>query len=285
MEQFVSYGQNLEDVMLWRALQGVSKGFYIDIGANHPTCDSVTKAFYDRGWTGINIEPVRSLHERLVAERPRDINLCVAVSAEKGSQPFYEVLETGLSTLDQGIAEQHATSGHRIARYEVQVLRMADIFEAHDVGEVHFLKIDVEGAERSVLSGMPFDRVQPWIVIVEATRPNSRMPTHQEWESLIVRHGYIDVYFDGVNRYYLSEQHRELAAAFLTPPNVFDDFVAYPHKLLLEDLAGHKADLAAHKTLIARMQGSWSWRLTRPLRAARALLQALLKTRGGERDD
>ena len=55
---FVSYAQNFEDVMLWRALREVTHGFYIDVGAADPDSDSVTRAFYDRGWSGINVEPV-----------------------------------------------------------------------------------------------------------------------------------------------------------------------------------------------------------------------------------
>ena len=55
---FVSYAQNFEDVMLWRAFSHIESGFYIDVGAQHPTIDSVSLAFYERGWTGIDIEPV-----------------------------------------------------------------------------------------------------------------------------------------------------------------------------------------------------------------------------------
>ena len=42
---FVSYAQNMEDVMLWRALKDVDQGFYVDVGANDPNVHSVTKAF------------------------------------------------------------------------------------------------------------------------------------------------------------------------------------------------------------------------------------------------
>ncbi len=54
---FISYAQNFEDVMLWRALKHVERGFYIDVGAFSPDLDSVTRAFSERGWRGINIEP------------------------------------------------------------------------------------------------------------------------------------------------------------------------------------------------------------------------------------
>ena len=63
MSSFVSYAQNYEDLMLWRALRHVEQGFYVDCGAYDPEEHSVTKAFYERGWSGINIEPVPSLIE------------------------------------------------------------------------------------------------------------------------------------------------------------------------------------------------------------------------------
>ena len=78
---FISYAQNLEDVMLYRALKDVHKGFYIDVGAQDPVFDSVTNAFYERGWRGINIEPLQQWFDRLTAYRPDDINLQLAASS------------------------------------------------------------------------------------------------------------------------------------------------------------------------------------------------------------
>jgi hypothetical protein len=54
---FVTYAQNFEDLMIWRAVHDVAAGFYIDVGAADPDEDSVTRAFYDRGWRGVNVEP------------------------------------------------------------------------------------------------------------------------------------------------------------------------------------------------------------------------------------
>jgi hypothetical protein len=80
MNRFITYAQNFEDVILWRALKHVDRGFYVDCGAYDPTRDSVTKAFYDRGWRGINIEPIPSLLQEFVVQRPFDTNLAIAVS-------------------------------------------------------------------------------------------------------------------------------------------------------------------------------------------------------------
>src|SRR3954451_14572299 len=57
MAELCSYAQNFEDVMLARALAHVRDGFYIDLGAQHPTVDSVSRAFYELGWRGVHVEP------------------------------------------------------------------------------------------------------------------------------------------------------------------------------------------------------------------------------------
>lgn len=67
--KLISYAQNHEDIMLWRALKSVQNGFYVDVGANDPVLDSVTKLFYDRGWSGINIEPLSCHYDALMLQR------------------------------------------------------------------------------------------------------------------------------------------------------------------------------------------------------------------------
>ena len=61
----ISYPQNFEDAVLNRVFHDVENGRYIDVGAYDPVIDSVTKHFYDKGWTGVNIEPVVRFHETL----------------------------------------------------------------------------------------------------------------------------------------------------------------------------------------------------------------------------
>ncbi|QJY40942.1 FkbM family methyltransferase [Vibrio cholerae] len=43
----------------------------------------------------------------------------------------------------------------------------------YSVQDVHFLKIDVEGAEKDVLESFSFDTVRPWIEVVETTKPKT----------------------------------------------------------------------------------------------------------------
>lgn len=222
---FISYAQNFEDVMLHRALKHIEKGFYIDVGANDPVIDSVTKAFYDAGWQGINIEPVSQWFEKLESQRPRDINLQLAIGAEKEELTFYEIADTGLSTLDKKIAERHeAERGYKKVTTKVPVNTLTKVCSEYHVATIHFLKIDVEGSEKKVLEGIDFSKVRPWIIVIESTLPNTQIEEYEEWESILIDGEYDFVYFDGLNRFYLAKEHQELETYFETPPNYFDGF-------------------------------------------------------------
>ena len=211
--------------MIWRALKHVENGFYIDVGANDPTLYSVTRSFYDKGWHGINLEPVAEFFSRLVTQRPLDINLQVGAGDFAGSFPFFDIPDTGLATSDPAIAKKHQDEGWHVNPIDIPVLPLSDICSRHVSGDIHFLKIDVEGAEKKVLLGMDFKKWRPWLIIIEATAPMSQKTLHQSWEFLLTDFAYEFVYFDGLNRYYVAQEHAELKPAFATPPNVFDNFV------------------------------------------------------------
>lgn len=215
--------------MLRRAFQNVREGCYLDIGAAEPEADSVTKAFYDLGWRGINVEPLAGPFDRLVAARPRDINLNVAVGPVPGEAPMFVVGdESGLSTLDPALAAEHKAGGWALQERRVQVTTLAQICEAHVSGDLHFLKIDAEGAELGILRSADFTRWRPWIILLEAVDPVTHRPSpFEEWEhEVLTPNHYVFVYDDGLNRFYAASEHEaELRAAFRVPPNVFDNFV------------------------------------------------------------
>ena len=81
---FTSYSQHLEDLFLFSIFHDVKNGFYIDVGAHDPNVISVTKAFYLKGWYGINIEPIPNLFKALQIERRRDINLNFGIGDKEG---------------------------------------------------------------------------------------------------------------------------------------------------------------------------------------------------------
>jgi FkbM family methyltransferase len=221
---FNSYAQNFEDVMLWRALSHVQGGFYVDIGAQDPIIDSVSHAFHERGWRGIHVEPVQHYAELLRQQRPGDEVIQAAVGNGPTLLRFYETPGGGISTADANIAARHRESGVHIVEITVPCVALSAIFDACTAPEIHWLKIDVEGYERQVLASWGPSRTSPWIIVIESTLPLTQIETHEQWEALLIDRGYRFVYFDGLNRYYISAAHPEMESAFLTPPNVFDNF-------------------------------------------------------------
>lgn len=219
-----SYAQNFEDVMLWRALGRVEKGFYIDVGAQDPIIDSVSKAFYERGWRGIHIEPVAEYAAALRHDRPDECVIEALIGAAPGSQVFFQIPNTGMSTANKDIAERHRQSGWEVTATMMPTTTLETVFSQSEGREVQWLKVDVEGMENAVFTGWGSHPARPWIVVVEATEPNCQTPTWQEWEHLLLARDYAFVYFDGLNRFYVHSSRRELAGAFQAPPNVFDRY-------------------------------------------------------------
>ncbi len=225
---FISYAQNFEDVILNRVFADKKTGFYIDVGAQHPLYDSVTKAFYDRGWQGINVEPVKEYYELLAKERERDLNLNLAVGETEAELDFFELEGTGFSTFDRETAERLSKEeGHKINSYQVPIVKLADICQQHLNCQIDFLKIDAEGWEEKVILGNDWSRFRPTIIILEATIPNSPTRAETNITEILKDQNYQQVYFDGLNDYYLANESCELIKHFATPPNVFDKFISY----------------------------------------------------------
>lgn len=262
----ISYAQHGEDVMLYRALKHVGRGFYIDVGAHDPEHFSVTKAFYDRGWSGINVEPEGGCFQRLVEARTRDVNLRVLAGEEEGSADFFEITGTGLSTLDAKLAAEHADRGHQVSKVELARRTLDSICEDANPDQIHFLKIDVEGAEERVLRGASLTKHRPWIIVAESTKPMSAERCDEFMTEYLASHGYKHVYFDGVNSFYLADEHGDLSRFFDRPPNPFDHFTT-PAQL----------ELALRKWELGSMRNSWSWKLTAPLRACHEAVKRLLR--------
>jgi FkbM family methyltransferase len=279
---FVSYAQNFEDVMLWRALKHVPKGFYVDVGAQHPVVDSVSQAFYERGWRGVHIEPVPQYAELLRKARPDETVLQVALADTDGVVPLNVIANTGLSTAIDAYAQLYQEQEkYQYQRIVVPALTLNSALRPLAFEDIHWLKIDVEGFEEQVLKGWDSTSLRPWIIVVEATIPLSKNESYGLWEPTLVTANYKFVYFDGLNRFYVANEHAELGRSFSCPPNFFDNIAVSDTSWLAREVtASHRSSLqlAKEETRAARAQAadlevrltavlrSTSWRLTQPLR-------------------
>jgi FkbM family methyltransferase len=230
---FISYAQNYEDVILWRAFKNITNGFYIDIGSQDPIDHSVSYAFSKAGWDGLSIEPTEQYYNKFKECRPNDKILQVAISNKNGFLVFYEFENTGLSTANESIAKKHSeTTKYQYIKNHVPVISTDNLLNEHENKDIHWLKIDVEGFEKEVLQGWLHSKVRPWVLIIESTLPLTQNLSHNEWDNLVTKKGYEFVYFDGLNRFYVHSSQALLKHYFSTPPNVFDDFICHNELLL-----------------------------------------------------
>jgi FkbM family methyltransferase len=229
-QAFVSYAQNHEDVVLARALHAdTRRGFWIDVGAADPLSDSVTAAFAERGWRGVNVEPLQVEYERLCDMRPADDNLCLALGDAPGHGKLFvgPPGSRGASTLLPDLAERYRIEGYDFTPVEVAISTLKEIVETHVSDPVDFLKIDVEGSEREVLAGAGWSNFRPRIVVVDSISPVSMLSTHEDWESILIEADYRFALFDGLNRFYARSDEPGLLEALSAPANALDDFIPY----------------------------------------------------------
>lgn len=234
----LSYAQNGEDILLSRVFRADQPGFYIDVGANDPVTHSVTKHFYEHGWSGINIEPQPRLYRRLIEDRPRDRNLNVGVSDHEGAITFYEAPDAdGWSTFSPEQAEQLRQRGLRVREQPVSVMTLAAICEQHVADRpIDFLKIDAESLETQVIRGGDWTRWRPRVVLVETNG-------WETWEPILLTAEYRFAVFDGVNRFYVRSEDEHLLPQLTAPVNIGDDAIPFELFRYVEDLRNRSQEL------------------------------------------
>jgi len=168
----VSYAQEGEDLVLARLLDAGAQGFYVDVGAHHPTRFSNTCFFYERGWRGINIEPAPDAVAQFERLRPRDINLRFGVAEAAGTLTYHVFDEPALNTFDAALArDREARTPYRVVRTEsVAVERLDALLRKHlpPGQKIDFMSIDVEGLDLQVLRSNDWSRYRPRFVLAEA---------------------------------------------------------------------------------------------------------------------
>ncbi len=225
----ISYAKNHEDVVLMRALSNIDKGFYIDCGAAHPVTDNVTLAFYQQGWSGINVTPDPGQFGLLKKSRPRDINLRARAGAERGMLDYYQFQRTGISTFSAKQAAQWISEGLECTRHPTPVLPLDDIIASAGIREIHFVKVDTTGVEKEVLEGIDLTLTRPWIFVVNATIPGTNELADHAWRPLLESNGYVRCLFDGINAYYCASERPEIAQKLTYPANCLDGFIDQKH--------------------------------------------------------
>lgn len=170
-----SYSQEGEDMILKRVFEepGIGlkqNGFYIDVGAHHPKRYSNTYLFYKNGWRGINIDAMPSSMEQFREQRPRDINIEMAISRHSGERTFYIFNEPLLNSFDGELSRSRVSDIYQIIEERTIPTRTLKevLAEALPQGaKIDFLSIDVEGLDMEVLQSNDWEAIRPDYILTE----------------------------------------------------------------------------------------------------------------------
>lgn len=188
-----SFSQEGEDMILSRIFEGQKRGFYVDVGAHHPHRFSNTHIFYQRGWSGINIEPNPDAIGAFQTARPRDTNLQTGVSDYAKNLTYYLFDEPALSTFDEDVVSRLASTPYKLVKsIEIPVERLDSILKKYlpSNQKIDFLSIDVEGLDFAVLRSNDWQLYRPKCVLVEAHRMSLEDALRSEIFLFMKEHGY-----------------------------------------------------------------------------------------------
>jgi FkbM family methyltransferase len=172
------FSQDFQDFFLHsRIFHNFQNGTFLDIGAHNGVYYS-NSLFFENflHWKGICVEPNPEVFQELLINRPEAINLNYAITdidndpssnttTTSATADFY--LGQGFANMISGLKKhyhpshlerlesEHAHSGNiSTTIIQVPIKRLADIIQEHHLTRIHYLSIDVEGAEFSVLKSI-----------------------------------------------------------------------------------------------------------------------------------
>lgn len=172
------YSQYQQDKLLNEHIfKNKRNGIFVDIGA-HDGISINNTYFYEKelGWTGICIEPIPAVFERLRANRNC---ICIngGIASFRGKGKFLNIMGAPemLSGLVDKYASQHALRvDYELARdggkkqiIEIECFKLNDLLEEYNLHHVDYLSIDTEGGELEILKSIDYKKYDISVIDVE----------------------------------------------------------------------------------------------------------------------
>jgi FkbM family methyltransferase len=200
--------QHKQDMLLELSVfKGYKNGFFIDIGAHDGVTINNTLYFEKyNNWSGINIEPIKKVYDKLVVNRPNSININCAISNNDGTAEFlsndgYTEMLSGLKdNFDprhlERLQKENNQMGSTTQTITVITKKLETICDEYNINHINYLSIDVEGAEFEVIKSINFNKIFIDIIEFENNYDDASGPIIQylENKNYIVIHKSLDIF-------------------------------------------------------------------------------------------
>uniref|UniRef100_A0A6C0H8Q4 Methyltransferase FkbM domain-containing protein n=1 Tax=viral metagenome TaxID=1070528 RepID=A0A6C0H8Q4_9ZZZZ len=187
--------------------KGYKNGIFVDVGAHDGIAINNTLYFEKyNNWTGINIEPIKSVYDQLIINRPNSININCAVCNSNGYKQFLcnkgytEVISGLVESFDKRhlnrLFKENAEHGSTTEIITVETQQLKTIFEYNKITRVNYLSIDVEGGEFEVIKSIDFDKVFIDVIGFENNYYDVSIPIikYLEDKDYIIIHQCLDIF-------------------------------------------------------------------------------------------
>jgi len=163
-----SFSQNYEDLIIDKII-GKNDGFYVEIGAYHPTRLSNTYRFYRKGWRGVVVEPNPEINKMFRKIRPSDRYVGTGIGKDGGEMKYYKYPISALNTFSKKQVKINAGKGYKYNKIEkIEIIGIRNFLKKYvKRKKIDVLSIDVEGWDDIILRNWDW-KIKPKIICVES---------------------------------------------------------------------------------------------------------------------
>jgi FkbM family methyltransferase len=217
------YSQDKQDEYLEKnVFKGYKNGVFMDIGA-HDGIGINNTLFFEREhqWTGVNVEAIKDVYDKLCKNRPNCINLNYAACNNDGVADF--IHNTGYTEMISGLYKDYDNRHNKrlqdeISQYggntqliKVNTKKIETICNEHNIKNINYLSIDVEGAEFDVIKSINFEKVFIDVIGFENNYNDSSVPIVEYLinKGYIVIHSSLDIFMINVKSQFYTKLYKK----------------------------------------------------------------------------
>ena len=140
------------------------------MGCFHPIRQNNTYLLHKLGWSGVKIDLNPLSIDLFNVARPKDINICAAVSNKKSTKPLY--FDHALSSVNT-ISKRHllflkrAPGLHKFKKRKIRTITFSNLLKKNKIRKIDFMNIDIEDSELDVLKTINFNYFYIKVMCVE----------------------------------------------------------------------------------------------------------------------
>jgi FkbM family methyltransferase len=167
--------------VLEKVFPDVTRGYFMDVGSGHGTIGSNSRTLEERGWSGVCVDPFPVHMEGRACKMFREV-----VFSKPGIVMAFHTAG-GLGGVADTLGGWNKTAA-LAPTVNVTTVTLAHILARAGAPEfIHFISLDIEGAELEALRAFPFDRYRVGAWTIEHNREE---PKRSGIAALLAQHGY-----------------------------------------------------------------------------------------------